>query len=467
MYKLEFTLKQHTPIIHFQHDQEGATLRATELKPKLDRFLIEKFKLTEIDSNQKEVPKGEFKHYFINGGKQHLALDYKVRIEPNKSSTYYLPLANSLYSKKYPNKEANVKNYIQSHIIHKFDFQYLAPTPFFSNSDKIKFSQQSDQVENINVKELEFATLEKSEIQCSVQSYQLTLIEKISESIQTFFVLQNFGKRQNKGFGSYSILKINNRNTLKSINELILELYKDTFIVAGYKNENKLELNKIFENIDEVWKILKSGKNHNGYEKSDLFNYFYTKSPKVRWEKRAIKKQIKETYPDVFSALKYDQNSPENRILTVEDKENTHFYLRGLLGLAEYFEFGTKNSKDKVLVKISDALSDSENAMNEEMAIDRFKAPITFKIIENSIYLLVFKIPNDLVFSDVKQKRKFNFKLKSMINNRELNESLESLEMPEYFKVSEFLDSMKIETNTGNATSESVAKYHGFTKITP
>ena len=40
MYKLEFTLKEHTPIIHFQHDQDGATLRATEVKPKLDRFII-------------------------------------------------------------------------------------------------------------------------------------------------------------------------------------------------------------------------------------------------------------------------------------------------------------------------------------------------------------------------------------------------------------------------------------------
>lgn len=32
-------LKQHTPIIHFQWEQKGATLRATELKPKLDLFL--------------------------------------------------------------------------------------------------------------------------------------------------------------------------------------------------------------------------------------------------------------------------------------------------------------------------------------------------------------------------------------------------------------------------------------------
>ncbi|HEC99336.1 MAG TPA: hypothetical protein ENN18_03005 [Proteobacteria bacterium] len=37
--ELIIKLKQHTPIIHFQHDQKGATLRATELKPKLDRYI--------------------------------------------------------------------------------------------------------------------------------------------------------------------------------------------------------------------------------------------------------------------------------------------------------------------------------------------------------------------------------------------------------------------------------------------
>lgn len=38
-----YKLKQWTPMIHFQHDQSGATLRATEVKPKLDRFLHEKY----------------------------------------------------------------------------------------------------------------------------------------------------------------------------------------------------------------------------------------------------------------------------------------------------------------------------------------------------------------------------------------------------------------------------------------
>ncbi|MBK9152255.1 MAG: hypothetical protein IPM26_15270 [Saprospiraceae bacterium] len=41
-FQITFALRQHTPIIHFQHEQEGATLRATELKPKLDLFIIKK-----------------------------------------------------------------------------------------------------------------------------------------------------------------------------------------------------------------------------------------------------------------------------------------------------------------------------------------------------------------------------------------------------------------------------------------
>ena len=40
MYSISFTLKQHTPLIHFQHNLPGATLRSTELKSALDKFLI-------------------------------------------------------------------------------------------------------------------------------------------------------------------------------------------------------------------------------------------------------------------------------------------------------------------------------------------------------------------------------------------------------------------------------------------
>ena len=48
MAKLTVQLKQHTPIIHFQSHQNGATLRASDVKPRIDNFLggTQKYKLT-------------------------------------------------------------------------------------------------------------------------------------------------------------------------------------------------------------------------------------------------------------------------------------------------------------------------------------------------------------------------------------------------------------------------------------
>lgn len=40
--KLELNLICHAPIIHFQPDEEGTTLRASEVKPKFDRYLMKK-----------------------------------------------------------------------------------------------------------------------------------------------------------------------------------------------------------------------------------------------------------------------------------------------------------------------------------------------------------------------------------------------------------------------------------------
>ena len=67
-YKVEFTLKQHTPIIHFQSEQMGATLRATELKPKFDRFLLE---------TQQDLP-------FRKNSSGKLSLNYKVKIDAKR-----------------------------------------------------------------------------------------------------------------------------------------------------------------------------------------------------------------------------------------------------------------------------------------------------------------------------------------------------------------------------------------------
>ncbi len=148
-YILTFKLKQHTPIIHFQHDQHGATLRASELKPKLDKFLIKNFKEEEIDYKKWLIGKGE-----------HDALDYKVKIENVSNIDYYLPLPS-----KYKNKKSeNLIQYLSEKTT--LDISILAPTPFFANSDKIKFQSGNDEdkVDTVNTKveELKFALITNS-----------------------------------------------------------------------------------------------------------------------------------------------------------------------------------------------------------------------------------------------------------------------------------------------------------------
>ena len=82
--KFSILLKQHTPILHFQWPQKGATLRASDLKPRLDRYIRKMFyngdrsvKLRyklKISYSGAEIFKGSDKHrdhdcmYFGNMG---------------------------------------------------------------------------------------------------------------------------------------------------------------------------------------------------------------------------------------------------------------------------------------------------------------------------------------------------------------------------------------------------------------
>ena len=160
-FKLEFKVKQHTPMIHFQHGQSGATLRATELKPKLDKFLKEK------------VWKGNFEEY-----KQYLigkhdtespecALDYKVNIRNNNKPEIVdiTPLREgSRRRESYPN--------------------------YFGN--------QGD-----NHEQYKKTSFLKDVFIIEVFSFNSSLRSIIKERFADFLMFTNFGTRQTKGFGSF------------------------------------------------------------------------------------------------------------------------------------------------------------------------------------------------------------------------------------------------------------------------
>ena len=155
-FKLEFTLKQHTPIIHFQSEQSGATLRATELKPKLDRFLMEFFKEEKLD----------YKALLING--QERALDYKVNISPDTSKATAIDARNPL---------------------------------FFGNMG--------------DGKDKEFKQ-HKNSFKITIFTFKTELKEQIEKHFETFLANTNFGTRQSKGFGGFYLDKPFDSSLIKS-----------------------------------------------------------------------------------------------------------------------------------------------------------------------------------------------------------------------------------------------------------
>jgi hypothetical protein len=290
-FKLEFTLKQHTPIIHFQSEQSGATLRATELKPKLDRFLIEQVEGIPFKEN-------------ANG---HKSLDYKVKIVTNQGK------------KDLPNKSL-----------------YFANNPINNDEDKIK-------------------TLMNDNIKVEFFSYKTEIIDAIKKHFDEFMFIRNFGTRQSKGFGSFLRSSI----TDDEIKKIIDKQSNKVFLLGAYKDK---EYDKAFSSIDTFYKKLKMGINK-PYFKSLIFRYMCS-NKKVGWEK----KFIKNSFPEVI----HGEHSP---LVCISSDDREFNYIRAVLGLAEHNEFRPNGGKRQVKIK-------SVNG------IDRFKSPLTFKIVNSKIYIL-------------------------------------------------------------------------------
>lgn len=368
MYKLEFTLKQHTPIIHFQHDQDGATLRASEVKPKLDRFIIEK--LGGIEMIKRDNPE------WLVG--KHDALDYKLNITASNELTYYLPYPTSLNSQNYPNKERNFRKFLSQHI--DFSFEYLSPSPYFANADKIKFNDRSEIVnlQDSKPNEIIFALLRVSDIGASIITPNESLINEIKNTIDVFFLKNNFGTRQNKGFGSFSLKSVNGHS--HSISQTVLKSVFEKKSARSMRNQNE-----IFKFILEEYNLLKSGQNR-PYKKSELFKYFINKN--IRWEKRWLKQilnsrsvQLKQKDRFNYEPIDYDNSRKLFYNDFADTQQNNYMFIRGLLGLAENFEFATYN-RGRLKIKVNHLPS-----VSHREKIERFKSPLFFKVIDGNVYL--------------------------------------------------------------------------------
>jgi len=242
MYKLEFTLKQHTPLIHFQHDQDGATLRATEVKPKLDRFLLSQYKSYLPESIILE-----------KNGDYYLNYKLKVICEGNRKIYATLPLS------------AGTRGVKASLILSNMGHSDEKKMVFNSSPIRVIFFSMDEKFNDL-----------------------------LKQVFHEFLIGNNFGERQTKGFGSFG-LDINDKNYFDPM-ELEPDYYFDIDLLS--ENSEETRFHELFESISLFSKAIRSGI-HLGtgrpfrttfYFKSLM--YLFAKSKGCQWEKKTIKQDL-------------------------------------------------------------------------------------------------------------------------------------------------------------------------------
>lgn len=192
-----YHLIQQTPLIHFQHDQAGATLRATEVKPKLDRFLTELARSEKADVGKWRM------------SDRHDALDYKMSITADGGEWRTEPVGEK-----------------RSYEI------------FYGNmgrTDKLR------------------AVVCDAELK--IICFNQDLREYIDKNIAKFFIATNFGMMQSKGFGSFVIRE--KPFTQKDISKTLRDVYgaQKCYNFPGGDSQTA------FARIKTVYALMKSGIN--------------------------------------------------------------------------------------------------------------------------------------------------------------------------------------------------------------
>lgn len=319
-FERRFQLIQHTPIIHFQGNQMGATLRASELKPKLDEFLKDKIKDRE-----------DFKEWLIP--EQEDALDYKVKV---------------VMKQPYDSEATSPKN---------------APM-YFGDTGANKKSKDGD---NSNKKETKYLNYTKGQLEVVIFSFYSGLLEEIKTNFAEFLFLTNFGTRQSKGYGSFFLADCGEFK--------FPSLPYIKFPKSDLQNE-KPEI--IFQIIQYYYQLLKSGIN---YPKIITRN-IGGKKIRLNGESMYYRKGYLLQFSEKYGYTWEKKWMKDKFIKKLDSKPNNQKFVRALLGLGPSFMFIPEskiiNPRDgKVYPKGSYPLNIT--VTHKEEKITRYKSPITFK----------------------------------------------------------------------------------------
>ncbi len=349
----EYKLVQHTPLIHFQHSEPHACLRATEVKPKLDRFLIEQLEKDDRFGD------GRWKKWFVGDGSQQ-SFDYMMRITPNSEQverTQSIERAIARAEHRPPNASF--------HEIHKNYFGNMASGNNIQDTIRETFKE---------------SLLYKDGLTLTIRCFIPELLTLIDEHIRGFFMMHNFGTRQRKGFGSFTVDISTKPNEPKGF-DLVGKYCPNAYYckLDGNVNANAL--------LDAVWVIsafLRSGFNRGegNYVRGFVFRYFQREKNPLANDKAFVKQKVLHNV--------YTEGTPgEHRRFYGNNVR--YRYVRGLLGTNENSRFCRAPNAHTPVYDIY---------THSAEGIERFPSPLLFKPIGKFVFILPQKMPDEIFGSE-------------------------------------------------------------------
>lgn len=349
----EYKLVQHTPLIHFQHSEPHACLRATEVKPKLDRFLIEQLEKDDRFGDDR------WKKWFVGDGSQQ-SFDYMMRITPNSERvdrTQSIERAIARAEHRPPN--ANL------HEIHKNYFGNMASGNNIQDTIRETFKE---------------SLFYKDGLTLTIRCFIPELLTFIDEHIRGFFMMHNFGTRQRKGFGSFTVDISTKPNEPKGF-DLVGKYCPNAYCCKLGNDVNADAL------LDAVWVIsafLRSGFNRGegNYVRGFVFRYFQREKNPLANDKAFVKQQVLRNVYD--EATRGEHLHPYGNNVRYR-------YVRGLLGTNENSRFCRAPNAHTPVYDIY---------THSAEGIERFPSPLLFKPIGKFVFILPQKMPDKIFGSE-------------------------------------------------------------------
>lgn len=364
---LRVNLIQQTPYIHFQHDQDGAILRATEVKPKLDEFIRKKM--------GGDVPE----NWLIKTDGSTGALNYKMRFyvtgEPVKSKAgEYAIEAYDWKRQEHQARQRHNDHLAETCKQKKKDAENAMRAEingmYFGNMVSGTGNLQAYRAEvTAKFKETVFYNdpIEMT-ILCMIQG----LRDKIAEVLDEFFLLHNFGCRQTKGFGGFVTKTFDTNNCV--------EVYGEAGCPFFYADAGTTDYTKLMNHAMTLYAVMKGG-----------LNLTQNNHPE-----RYIKGYIQRQYLDLRSkpekVIGSEKPYIKRKLLELgrdDGRDKTRYtggftFIRALLGLADHYEYKFLDYGQEIN-KIIDVKHETDD---ENKKIARFPSPITIKIVGEKIFFL-------------------------------------------------------------------------------